>query len=259
MGVARRRTMKTLLARIALVGGLGLILVLALSGWRAQTKAKYAAAQARATADCLSYRAQPGHANVDVCRYDEFGPHAPVTVHLADAKLAEARAALSRGDTHVAIAALQVAVSDAQNADRFGSLMGTVRAAGVIDAVVDVLDAHLTELDPGARRAILSNAHLETAAAPFERERVQELWVLAHFEQLKFPDVPSNDADLVAEMEADAPAFREMDRALLLGDVAACQVAAGRLGEHSHPTFQVRACVLLSAAVNVEKRVRSAG
>lgn len=252
--------MKTLLARIALVGGLGLILVLSLSGWRSQTKAKYAAAQARATADCRAYRAQPGHANVDVCRYDEFGPHAPVTVHLADAKLAEARAALSRGDTRAAIDALHVAVSDAQHADRFGSLMGTVRAAGVIDAVIDVLDAHRAEIDPDARRAILANAHLETAAAPFERERVKELWALAHFEQLKFPDVPSNDADLVAEMETDGPAFREMDGALLRGDVAACQLAAGRLGKHAHPpTYQLRACALLNEEVRVERRVRSAG
>jgi hypothetical protein len=250
--------MKTLLTRVALVGGLGLVLILSLSGWRSQTKAKYAAAQARATAECRAYRAQPGHANVDVCRYDEFGSHAPVTVHLAEAKLAEARAALVRGDARTAIDALHAAVSDAQHADRFGSLMGTVRAAGVIDGVIDVLDAHRGEIDPGARRAILANAHLESAAAPFERERVEELWVLAHFEQLKFPEVPSNDADLLAEMEKDTPAFREMDRALLLGDVAMCQLAAGRLGEHAHPVVQVRACALLSEEVRVEKRVRAA-
>lgn len=252
--------MKTLLTRIALVGGLGLglVLVLSLSGWRSQTKSKYAAARARATADCRAYRAQPGHQNVDVCRYDEFGPRTPVTVHLADAKLAEARVALSRADARTAVDALHVALSDAQHADRFGTPWGTVLAAGIIDSVLDVLDAHRAEIGPGDRRAILADAHLESAAAPFERQRVMELWVLAHFEQLKFPEVPSNDADLLAEMEIDGPAFREMDRTLLLGDVAACQLAAGRLGEHAHPTFQVRVCALLSEEVRVEKRVRSA-
>lgn len=248
--------MKTLLVRIALVGGLGFLLIMSLGWWRSQTKAQYAAAKARATADCRAYRAQPGHANVDVCRYDEFGPTTPVTVHLADAKLAEARAALSRGDARTAIDALHVAVSDAQHADRFGTLMGTVRAAGVIDAVVDLIDAHRAEIDLAARRAILANAHLETAAAPFERERVVRLWVLAHFEQLKFPDVPSNDAQLAAEMENDEPAFREMQRAVLLGDVKACELAARQLGPHSSPGVQGRACGLLGEAVRVEKRVR---
>lgn len=250
--------MKSLLPRIALVAGLGLLLILSLSGWRSQTKARYAAVTAKATAACRAYRAQPGHEHDDVCRYDEFAPLTPVTVHLADAKLEEAQVALSRGDARTAVVALEVALRDAQHADRFGTVMGSVRAAGIAARVVDVLDGHRTEIDPVARRAVLAGAHLETAAAPFERERIERLWVLAHFEQLKFRDVPSTDADLAAEMENDEPLFREMQRALLRDDVKGCERAASRLGKLSSPSMHVVVCGRYAEVVRVEKRVRDA-
>ncbi len=121
--------MKTLLRRIAVVGVLGLLGIFATSAWSGRTKARYAAAVVRADEACRVYRAQRGHENASVCHYDAFAPVAPVTVHLADAKLEEANAAFARGDLVAAIAALHVAVNDAQHADRFGTIMGTVRAA----------------------------------------------------------------------------------------------------------------------------------
>ncbi len=121
-----------------------------------------------------------------------------------------------------------------------------------------MLEVHRAQIPPLARSFVLANAHLESAAVRFERERVERLWGLARFDQLALPDVSWREAELVEAMESDGPTFQEMQGAVVRGDVNACQTAARRLHELSLPSVQFRMCAYFTDVVRIEKRVRDA-
>ena len=188
-----------------------------------------AAAQERALAACRVYRDEPSHVDADVCRFDQFGPLTFKGFHVAEAQLGEARAAFARHDAGKGGIALAAAARFAHDTDRTESFSNF--AERIVREVTLLLEEHGGELDAGVRRAIVADARLEAAARPFERERVNALWVLSQYHRYQFEqDEPAATGALADEMEADEPAFHEMTDATLAGDIPRCEQAAARLG-----------------------------
>jgi hypothetical protein len=221
--------MRSLIRRVVVVGVVGLIFVAALTAFRrraANGAARYAAAKARATEACRAYRAAPGHASASVCRmHDEFGPSAFDVYRRADGELGDAKAALARGDAKAADDALTSAMAATDDLGRFGTATSAILAARLVDRGLALTDAH-PELD---RRRIVVAMRLDVARHPLEAERLHHQWHLAR--GVEQPEAAAiGEATLADAMETDDAAYREMERALLLGDDGQCRRSAEEVG-----------------------------
>lgn len=250
--------MKLLLLRIVGVAAFGLVVFLAIHAFRSSGATRYAAAQKRAKDACRAFRDQPGHAEANVCRHDEFGPKTFEQYKAAEWKLGAARDAFARQDPASAGRTLLDLTASARRWDEHGTLVSAIFASRMIAQIVDVLDAHGAELDPRTRRAILSSARLEVASHPFERERLDHLWALSHYRETRWSSDPSSsDAALADQMEHDDAAYVEMNAATLLGDVKRCESAARSLGRQGSADFMVHACPRFAEAVRTGKRIEA--
>jgi len=185
---------------------------------------------------------------------DEFGPRLIDAFNAANAKLDDARAAFDRGDALAARSALRVGVAAGRDLDRRGTGLAKIVGEKIVGRGLDLVDAHRAQLDAVARFEILANASLDRSTKPFEAERIHGQWRLAHPSAVPGTSAPSERA-LADEMAADDLIFREMQRAVLEGDVPGCERAAGALGPLARRGRHVFMCAKLGDARQVRERL----
>jgi hypothetical protein len=224
--LAAGRSMTSLFRRIAVAVVAGLLVLGAVIGWRSRAAARYAAAKERVTDACRTYRSMPQHVRSSVCRgHDEFGPRATDIHRRGEASLAEAQASFAIGAQAAGERALTRTLAAVDDLAGVDNLLSAILAAKLVDQVLDLLASH-PELDA---HVLLERAALESARRPFDGQRLSHLWFLAHAEEYSETFTLGRGA-LADAIEEDDVVYREMDAALLAGDVPGCEQAGQRLG-----------------------------
>jgi hypothetical protein len=247
--------MPSLLRKLAVVSVIGLLLFVLAAAWRSRSSARYASAKDRATRDCKEWRSLPEHANADVCRVpDDFAGSIAESWKRAGAEIADAKMQLALGDRAGGEAAIGSALARAVWLERRGPSVGVIMAADIVRRSLDLL----VDAPASTRRALLAGVALEPAAAPFERERIHHQWTLAHWNEHS-PLRLVSEAGLADEMERDDRLYREMQRATVAGDLAACKTAARDAGQlMGSGSFQVILCDKLADVARVGRRLEAA-
>jgi hypothetical protein len=212
--------------------------------------ARFEAAQARVDAECRAYRT--AHPDANVCRDDPYAPKLMPLYHQARGHLADARVRLDAGDSEPADADLRHAFDVATKIDANGTFLASVMAASIVNEGLDLLAR--TPLAPGARKETASHARLRSAAHPYEGERLTHLWLLSR-DGLLYRG-PIGEALLADTMLEEDAVLAEMDRAVVVGDVARCERAAlGRRGPLA--TQGITLCPKAAEVARTGKRLQS--
>lgn len=259
--------MSSLLRRVGVVIGGGLVLLLGSTLWREHGgQAKLDAARGRARAACAAYAAEPGLPQTDLCLpfgEEGTGYRAMSVLHASEARVAEAKEALARADleraeTHLASVMDDVKVGNGRH------FFAELTTAAMVRSVLDVLDGPGRALDARARRRILANVRLHGAVHPFEALRMAIVWEGLHPERPlfdgEFPRPSRSKAELVSETEQVAATFDAMATAVLADEVTRCERTARAVEGSSLWDVDIEAshCAMYARVVATGRRLAAA-